>query len=121
LYCSPSPAKPTLLQYNRTTIAQYSTPLRPPLCMPCTMQYWPWQCRVKAKMPCLVTGFLSPGPTVLGSLRKSTAEKRCFNALFIGSSNLGQLREALRGALHRRAQRARGGGEARRHPEAALG
>ena len=34
------PAKPTLLQYYCTTIAQYTPPHRPPLFMPYTIHYW---------------------------------------------------------------------------------
>jgi len=33
------------------TMANYTTPPRPPLCMPCTIQYWGWQYRVKANAP----------------------------------------------------------------------
>jgi len=43
-------AMPTLLQYFCTTIAQYTTPSRPPFCMPYAIQYWSWQYRVKAKL-----------------------------------------------------------------------
>jgi len=58
-YC-PSPlVKPTLLQYYCTTIAQYTPSHRHPFCMPCTIQYWLWQYRVKAKD---------------GRVRKSTVE-----------------------------------------------
>jgi len=45
----PLPVLPTLLHGYCTTFAQYTTPLRPPLCMPCTVQYWSWQYRVTAK------------------------------------------------------------------------
>jgi len=39
----PSPlVKPTLLQYDCTTIVQYTPPHRPPFCMPYTIQYWWW-------------------------------------------------------------------------------
>jgi len=34
------PALTILLQYYCTTIGQYTTPPRPPLCMPYTLQYW---------------------------------------------------------------------------------
>jgi len=44
----PPPAGPTRLQYYRNTIAQYSTPLRAPVCMPYTMQYCAQQYSVKA-------------------------------------------------------------------------
>jgi len=44
----PPPALPTLLRYVCTTVAQYTTPLPPPLCMPYT-KYWSWQYRVKVK------------------------------------------------------------------------
>jgi len=38
---SPRPlALHTLLQYAYTIIGQYTTPLRPPFCIPYTMQYW---------------------------------------------------------------------------------
>jgi len=40
LSLSPPPAKPTLLQYYRTTNAQYTLPHRPPPLLPCTIQYW---------------------------------------------------------------------------------
>jgi len=46
----PPPALPTLLHYYCTTFAQYTTPLRPPLCMPYTIQYWAWQYRAKANL-----------------------------------------------------------------------
>jgi len=36
----PPLAKPTLLQYNCTTIAQYMPSHRPPIRIPCTIQYW---------------------------------------------------------------------------------
>jgi len=39
LYCPSPPALPTQLQYDCNTIAQYSTPLRPPVFMPDTIQY----------------------------------------------------------------------------------
>jgi len=45
----PPPALLTLLQYYRTTIAQYTTPTRSPLRMPYTIQDWQLQYRVKAK------------------------------------------------------------------------
>ena len=45
------PALPTLLHYYCTTIAQYTTPLRPPVCMPYAIQYRPRQYRVKANRP----------------------------------------------------------------------
>jgi len=45
----PPPAKPTLLQYYWTIIAQYTLLLRPSVCMLYTIQYWYWQYRVKAK------------------------------------------------------------------------
>jgi len=45
----PPPASPTLLQYYCTPIARYTTPHRPPLLMPYTIQYLWWQYRVKAK------------------------------------------------------------------------
>jgi len=64
-YRLPPRAMPTLLQYDCATIAQYMTPIRPPLCMPYTIQYWQWQYRVKAKLgavaspcPCVVCGFV---------------------------------------------------------------
>jgi len=38
-FMPPPPAKPTLLQYYCTTIAQCTPPHRPPLCMPGTIQY----------------------------------------------------------------------------------
>jgi len=44
----PPSALLTLLQYKCTTNAQYTTPTRPPLCTPYTIQYWQWQYRVKA-------------------------------------------------------------------------
>jgi len=37
---NPPPVFPTRLQYYRNTIAQYTTPLRPPVCMPYTIHYW---------------------------------------------------------------------------------
>jgi len=37
LYC------PQCCQYCCTTIGRYKTPLRSPLCMPYTIQYWQWQ------------------------------------------------------------------------------
>ena len=43
------PALPTLCQYFCTTTAQYTTPLRPHLCMPYTIQHSWWQYHVKAK------------------------------------------------------------------------
>ena len=36
----PPPAKPTLLQYYCTTIAQYTRPRRPPPSMPYAIQYF---------------------------------------------------------------------------------
>ena len=36
----PPLAKPTLLQYHCTAIAQYTPPRRHPSCMPYTIQYW---------------------------------------------------------------------------------
>ena len=47
LSAPPPPAKPILLQYYCTTIAQCTPPHRPLLCMPYTIQYWLWQYRVK--------------------------------------------------------------------------
>jgi len=44
------PALPTVVHYYCPTIAQYTTPLRPLLCMPCTMQCWSWQYCVKSKL-----------------------------------------------------------------------
>ena len=49
------PTQPTLLQYYCTTIAQYTLSHRPPFCMPCTIQYWRWQYRVKANPQACVT------------------------------------------------------------------
>jgi len=46
----PPSALLTLLQYYCTTIAQYTTPTRPPLCLQYTIQHWQWQYRVKAKL-----------------------------------------------------------------------
>ena len=46
-YCSPPPAKPTLLQYYCTTIAQETTPPRSPFSKPYTVQCWSWQYSVK--------------------------------------------------------------------------
>ena len=43
------PASPTLLQCYGTTIAHIRPPPRHPLRMPCTIQYWRWQYRVKTK------------------------------------------------------------------------
>ena len=40
LVLPPPLAKPTLLQYYYTTIAQYTPSYRPPFCMPYTIQYW---------------------------------------------------------------------------------
>jgi len=48
-FTPPPLAKPILLQYFCTTIAQYTPPYRPPFCKPYTIQHWWWQCRVKAK------------------------------------------------------------------------
>ena len=44
------PAPTALLQYDCTSIAQYTTHRRPPFCMPCTIQHWQWQYRVKANV-----------------------------------------------------------------------
>jgi len=56
------PALLTRLQYDCTTIAQYSTPLRPPGFKPYTIQYCAWQYRVKAKwMRCADMCFGSAG------------------------------------------------------------
>jgi len=49
-YAPPLPATPTLWQYYCTPISQYTPPLRPTFCMPCTIQYWRWQYRVKPKL-----------------------------------------------------------------------
>ena len=38
--CPLPPALPAVLQYYCTSIAQYATTLRPPWCMPYTIQYW---------------------------------------------------------------------------------
>jgi len=43
LVLHPPPALPTLLQYYCATIAQYTPPARPLLCMPHTVRYWIWQ------------------------------------------------------------------------------
>jgi len=40
VYCPHPPALPALLQYYCTPIPQYTTPTRPPLCMPYTIPYW---------------------------------------------------------------------------------
>jgi len=40
IYCPPPLALPPLLQYYCTTLAQYTPPPLPPLCMPYTIQYW---------------------------------------------------------------------------------
>jgi len=45
----PPSALLTRLQYQCTTDAQYTTPTRPPLCMPYTIQDWQRQYRAKAK------------------------------------------------------------------------
>ena len=47
-YSPRPPALPSLLQYYCTSIAQYTTSPRPPLCIACTIQYWQSQYRVKA-------------------------------------------------------------------------
>jgi len=39
-YCFPQPATPTLSQYYRTTVAQYTPPYRPPRFMSYTTRYW---------------------------------------------------------------------------------
>jgi len=44
----PSFTLPIIVQYDCTTIAQYTTPHDHPLRMPYTIQYWRWQYRVKA-------------------------------------------------------------------------
>jgi len=48
-HSSRPPALATLLQYYCTTVGQYMTPPRPPVCMLYTVQYWLYQYRVKAK------------------------------------------------------------------------
>ena len=64
-YCPPPPlAKPTLLQYDCATIAQYTTPIRPSLCMPYTIQYWRWQYRVKVKSVSTLNSTLGLEPCV---------------------------------------------------------
>jgi len=50
LLLPPPLAKPTLLQYYCTTIAQYAPRHRPSFSMPYTIQYWRWQYRVKANV-----------------------------------------------------------------------
>jgi len=44
------PAKPTLLQYHSTTIAQYTPAHWPLLCLSYTIHNWWWQYRVKANV-----------------------------------------------------------------------
>jgi len=47
IFIPPPPlAKPTLLQYYCTTIAQHTPPIRLPLYMQYNIQYWQWQYRV---------------------------------------------------------------------------
>jgi len=52
------PALRTRLHYYCTTIAQLTTPLRAPLCSPCTIQYRAWQHRVKANLRDRNRGFV---------------------------------------------------------------
>jgi len=50
------------------TDAQYTTPTRPPLCMPYTIQdwQWQWQYRVKGQQPTTTTTTTpTPGPAAL--------------------------------------------------------
>jgi len=52
LLLPPAPALPSRLQYDCNTIAQILMPLRPPICLPYTMQYRAWQYRVKVDGHC---------------------------------------------------------------------
>jgi len=49
-YCLPLHEHVTLLHSYCVTIAQYTTSLRPPLCVLYTIQYWSWQYCVKANL-----------------------------------------------------------------------
>jgi len=48
-HSSGPPVLPTLVQYYCTATGQYTTLHLTPLCMPCIIQYWQLQNRVKAK------------------------------------------------------------------------
>jgi len=100
-YCPPPPAFPTRLQYDCNTIAHYSTPLRSPVFMPCTIQYCAWQYRVKAKprAPALTSKNWAAGgtghdcalPLLLGlSSRRSTGSCATRRAMLVISQLLPQ-------------------------------